>query len=103
MAGAILTDVNVTGADLATDLQQADLTGMDLTACHLAEVDLREAELSGANLEDMDLTGAGLADRSHSRPVERGMSRGHTPRTAALAMHNTAMYNAAMYTQVRVL
>ena len=77
MAGAILTDVNVTGADLATDLQQADLTGMDLT-------------------------GAGLADRSHSRPVERGMSRGHTPRTAALAIHNAAMYNAAMYTQVRV-
>ena len=81
MAGAILTDVNVPGADRATDLQLAGLPGMDLTACHLAEVDLREAELSGANLEDMDLTGVGLADRSHSRPVERGMSRGHTPRT----------------------
>jgi hypothetical protein len=30
------------------------------------------------------------------------MSRGHTPRTRVLYIHGAAMYNAAMYTDVRV-
>ncbi|MDB4683732.1 leucine-rich repeat protein, partial [bacterium] len=61
VAGADLTDANLTGADLTDiDLTGANLTGADLTGADLTDIDLTGANLTGAALSDADLSGADL-------------------------------------------
>jgi uncharacterized protein YjbI with pentapeptide repeats len=58
---ARLNEARLTGADLTgARLNGADLTGARLNGAHLTEADLTGARLNGAHLTEADLTGARL-------------------------------------------
>ena len=61
LSGANLSGANLSGANLSgADLRGANLSGADLSGANLSGADLSEANLSGADLSEANLSGADL-------------------------------------------